>query len=295
MNEFVVSEKRKAIWSIELKIMDEIDRICKKHGIKYFLAGGSMIGAARHNGFIPWDDDIDVGMLRADYERFLQVCKDDLSSQYHLQNNETDKGYYYIHTKIRDSKTTAIRKTDWRSGATFNQGIFVDVVPFDNIPDNPIQRRLHYYALTFVVKILKRHIYFKGIEKPTLKNRIAKMMGNIVFLFTTTEKMSKLNEKLIKYYANKRTRYIGEISTEYKYKRSRRERALYEELIDHPFEDRFFKIPKKYDEILTQAYGDWRTPRPEAPTIHGAVFFDTEHPYTDYLNGKRNVDFDAPL
>ena len=138
MSEFVVSEKRKAVWSIELKIMDEIDRICRKHGIKYFLAGGSMMGAARHNGFIPWDDDIDVGMLRADYERFLDVCKSELPSHYHLQTNKTDRGYYDVLSKIRYSNSTAIRKTDWQLGATFNQGIFVDVVPFDNIPDNPV-------------------------------------------------------------------------------------------------------------------------------------------------------------
>ena len=75
---FQVSDKRKAVWEIELQIMDEIDRICKKYNIKYFLAGGSMLGAARHDGFIPWDDDIDVGMLRPEYERFIEKKKKEL-------------------------------------------------------------------------------------------------------------------------------------------------------------------------------------------------------------------------
>ena len=81
---YPVSEKRKAVWAVELQIMDEIVRICKKYDINYFLAGGSMIGAARHDGFIPWDDDIDVGMLRPDYERFLKACETELSGNFFL-------------------------------------------------------------------------------------------------------------------------------------------------------------------------------------------------------------------
>ena len=295
MSEFVISEKRKAVWAVELKIMDEIDRICRKYDIKYFLAGGSMIGAARHNGFIPWDDDIDVGMSRTDYERFLEICKNELPSHYHLQTNKTDKGYVTMHAKIRDCNTTAIRKAEWLVGATFNQGIFVDVVPFDNIPDNLIIRRLHYYVITFLVKILRRHLYFKQLERTSWKSHIVRMMGNAVFLFTTPNKISRLNERVVKSYQKKKTKYIGEISIFYDFEKSKRERVLYEELIDHPFEDRSYKIPKMYDEILTQRYGDWRTPLSQAPSWHGAVFFDPEHPYTDYLNGEKKPDFDAPL
>ena len=292
---YPVSEKRKAVWAVELQIMDEIVRICKKYDINYFLAGGSMIGAARHDGFIPWDDDIDVGMLRPDYERFLKACETELPGNFFLQNGNTEKNYYYVHSKMRRSDTTAIRKRDWLSGLNYNHGIFVDVVPFDNIPDNVFQRVYHYVCLSIVGKVFKRYRSFNGIENPTLKNRIAMILGKVVFCFTTPEKMAALNDRLLKKYSNKKTKYIGEITINYRYKKSRRERALYEELIDHKFEDREYKIPKKYEEILTQAYGDWRTPKPEAPTLHGTVFFDTEHPYTDYLEGKRKVDFDSQL
>lgn len=294
-NQYPVSEKRKAVWAVELQIMDEIVRICEKYGIKYFLAGGSMIGAARHDGFIPWDDDIDVGMLRPDYERFVQACDTELSEPFFLQNGKNEKNYYYVHSKLRRSDTTAIRKRDWLSGIAFNQGIFVDIVPFDNIPDNVFLRVYHYVSLSLVGKIFKRYVYFKGIDNPTLKNRIALLLGKILFCFTTPEKMAALDDRLLKKYSGKKTKYIGEITTNYRYKKSRRERVLYDELIDHKFEDRVYKIPKRYEEILNQAYGDWRTPKPQAPTMHGVVFYDPEHPYTDYLEGKRDVDFDLPL
>lgn len=292
---YPVSERRKEVWAVELEIMDEIDRICNKYGIKYFLAGGSMIGAARHNGFIPWDDDIDVGMLRPDYEKFLKVCESELPSTCFLQSRDSDNGYFYAHAKLRRSDTTAIRKKDYNSGLTFNQGIFVDLVPFDSIPGHLLPRIIHYIRLDLTGKIYKRHFYFKGFEHRTWKNHIVQILGKLVFCFTTPEKLAASYEKLLRQYANKKTKYIGEITTDYKYKKSRRERTLYDELIDHQFEDRVYKIPKRYEEILNLAYGDWRTPKPQAPTLHGTTFFDPNHPYTYYLEGKGNVDFDIPL
>ena len=295
MKEFEVSDKRKAVWNVELQIMDEIDRICRKHNIRYFLAGGSMLGAARHNGFIPWDDDIDVGMFREDYERFLKVCESELSKEFFLQTNHNDKGYTLFLAKIRKNDTTAIRQKEFICGATFNQGIFVDIVPFDNIPNHFIPRYFQYISLELVILLLSRSIYFKSYKHKTWRNQLSHLLGKFVLMFTTPQKMSQLCVSIIKLYSNKKTKYVGEISTIYNYKKSRRLRSLYDELIDHQFEDRIYKIPKRYDEILDLAYGDWRTPRPDAPSLHGGMFYDPDHPYTDYLSGKRQIDFDAPL
>lgn len=85
--EFWVDESRKMLWKIELDIMEEIDGICKRHDIKYSILGGALIGAIRHKGFIPWDDDMDIGMLREDYNRFLEVAPKELSERFFFRRD----------------------------------------------------------------------------------------------------------------------------------------------------------------------------------------------------------------
>ena len=95
----------KHLQACELIIAEEIKRICEKHSIKYFLLAGSMLGAIRHKGFIPWDDDMDFGMLRSDYEQFCEVCQDDLNPQFELVNWNTDANYPFSYGKIVLKKT----------------------------------------------------------------------------------------------------------------------------------------------------------------------------------------------
>lgn len=127
--EFFVDEKRKKLWTIGLDLLIEFDRVCKKHGLKYFLIGGSLLGAIRHNGFIPWDDDIDVGMLRCDYEKFLTLAYE-FENPYFLQTPYTDEGYYFSFAKLRNSNTAAISNAFRYEN--FNQGVFLDIFPLDN-------------------------------------------------------------------------------------------------------------------------------------------------------------------
>lgn len=117
-----------------LLILDEIDRICRKHHIQYFLDSGTALGAVRHGGFIPWDDDADVGMLRAEYERFLRVAADELDPQFFLQTRETDPDFFKFSAKIRLNNTFFPEERN--EGTSVHQGIFVDIFPFDYINDD---------------------------------------------------------------------------------------------------------------------------------------------------------------
>ena len=128
-NDFLVTGERKKIWGIQLDLFFEFKRVCEKYNLKYFLFFGSLLGAVRHNGFIPWDDDIDLGMPREDYEKLLTHA-DAFNTPYFLQNHKTDKCFYYSHTKLRNSNTSCINRAFKHQ--PFNQGMDLDIHPIDN-------------------------------------------------------------------------------------------------------------------------------------------------------------------
>lgn len=114
---------------VMLEIVKELDRICRKHGIPYFLYGGTLLGAIRHNGFIPWDDDLDVGMLRKDYLKLIKILPDELPEHIVLQTNDTDKNYFYFFAKLRDKRSFL---DEGNYDRVFKErGIYIDIFPFD--------------------------------------------------------------------------------------------------------------------------------------------------------------------
>ena len=116
-----------------LEILLEVDRICKQHHIPYWLSSGTLIGALRHNGFIPWDDDLDIEMLRSDYLRLMQVLPSELPEWLALQNDETDPNYFYFYAKVRDRRSRMLEQNGydrlWKE-----QGIYIDIFPMEQHP-----------------------------------------------------------------------------------------------------------------------------------------------------------------
>ncbi len=131
---------------VMLEMVKVLDRICKKHNIPYFLYGGTLLGAVRHNGFIPWDDDLDVGLMRKDYQRLMRVLPDELPPHIILQINQTDKNYFYFFAKLRDTRSFLDEGAYDRA---FNyRGIFIDIFPFDKLQLPLQQLKLQSYAYT---------------------------------------------------------------------------------------------------------------------------------------------------
>ena len=134
--DYTVTRKMKEVWAVELDLLVELDRVCKKYDIKYVADCGTLLGAIRHKGFIPWDDDIDVGMLRSEYERLCKIAPFEFKEPYFFQTEETDPTSARGHAQLRNSSTTGILLSEIGTKRSFNQGIFIDIFPFDNVPND---------------------------------------------------------------------------------------------------------------------------------------------------------------
>ena len=135
---YTVTKQRKEVWAVELDLLQEFMRVCNKYGLKYCADGGTLLGAIRHHGFIPWDDDLDIAMLRSDFEKLNEVAPAEFKKPYFWQTEETDKGSARGHAQLRNSDTTGIIKTEYerQRNNNFNQGIFIDIFPFDTVVDD---------------------------------------------------------------------------------------------------------------------------------------------------------------
>ena len=153
--EFYVDEARKKLWKCELDILKKFDALCNEYGLDYFLIGGALLGAVRHQGFIPWDDDVDIGMLRDDYEVFLEHAPAWFDAPYFVQNGYNDSGYFGTIARIRDSRTTGVIWRDAKKDC--NNGIFVEIYPIDTVTDNPNKLRLQHIEHKILFKLLYQY------------------------------------------------------------------------------------------------------------------------------------------
>lgn len=246
---------------LQLKLAKEVKRICEKNGISYFLEAGSCLGAVRHNGFIPWDDDLDMGMLRGEYERFIRACEKDLGEEYFLQTNDSDEHFGYVFAKLRLRGTHFTEKIAAQSGS--NDGIYIDIFPYDKVPDDEsLRQRLGYkvrfYSLLLRIKCKYKPWIYNGGIKEWIK--YAPFRACAIF-FGRQGLVDKINAIMKKYNDTdaKRVTLCDNLS----YNKTVYAAETVASLKPHDFEGEMFTIPADYETYLTDTYGpDFMTPPP---------------------------------
>lgn len=245
------SEDLRKLQLIQLDMLLEVDRICKKHKIKYCIIAGTLLGAVRHKGFIPWDDDIDIAMFRPEYERFCEICEKELDSdKYYLQTHRNTKGYRWGYGKIRRVGTEFVRSG--QEHMDYPTGVFIDIFPLDNVPDNIVLRWFHNLICTIVRKFLWSKAGAKADSRMIMR-LIYKIMAlvpkNFIFL---------IYDLLVKISNRKETKMVRTLTfptpknRQYGYYRK-----WYDELELLEFEGYYFPAPKDYDEYLRYKFGDY--------------------------------------
>ena len=239
------------IQQMELGIMEYIHEVCQKIGVKYFLAYGSLIGAVRHQGFIPWDDDMDICMLRNDYEKLQDYLIANPDERYEVMSYKNNINYVYPFMKIQDNHTYLVEE-DVRIDS--NMGIYVDIFPVDGYEDDQAFKD----KMTKIIKKRQLSCYtFKGITNTkSVVNSIIRYISVIIFYFTNTNKYVSQIDELAK--SRKVEDYEQVDYLIYKdMNKPVWERKWLEEVEIGIFEGKEFLIPKHYHEILTSDYGDY--------------------------------------
>lgn len=280
--DFTVSTFRKQIWLKELEMFEAFRTICEKNELTYYLTGGSLLGAVRHQGFIPWDDDFDVGMPREDYEKFIKIAAKELRYPLMLQTHETDPEFLSCHAKIRNVETTAIRYDEWADEHQFCQGIFFDIFPYDNIPDGKLTQKIHRFRAQFYRHILNNGPLFNR-KRSTFFRKLAYAFSMVFCLFIPVEKQFEIHEKVCQKYNKKKTKRWGLVSTFYEFPNLYYNKEDFKEVITVPFEYTDAQIPAAYDSVLKTQYGDWHK-LVKGSNCHGEVFFDVDKSWKEYIN-----------
>ena len=246
---------------IELRILKQIHDICAQQGFRYFLVGGTLLGAIRHNGFIPWDDDIDIGMPRTDYERFIDYCSSN-AVPFKVICNRLNKNYGYLFAKAMAPDTVLVEKMGNRYDVEL--GVFVDIFPIDGLGDTLDEAAANLNKTRFNRELLVAANWKKFSRSKTRTI----YYEPIRFVFYCMSRMSSF-QKLIRKINSKydvdgfdKRNYVGCVCGSYRNKEIV-EREVFSEYIDVPFEDAIFKCPKSFDKYLSNIYGNYMQLPPE--------------------------------
>ncbi len=273
-NNYEISEKQKHIWAIELDMANKLLTVCRENNLKIFADAGTMLGAVRHKGFIPWDDDMDFAMFREDYDKLCKIALRYFETPYFFQNVYTDKNYIHGHAQIRNSYTTGILPGE--ESKLFNQGIFIDLFVLEGVSDDvkilEQQKRES--------SILKEYIYAtEQGEKYTWPEEFElpdELKDNL-----TVKNCWKYIDKIFQKVPANSSDKVAPLNFIFDTEKRIRDREIYDETILMDFEYIQVPVPAGYDKYLKNRYGDYMTPQ-NIPNTHGTVIFDIEQPYTNY-------------
>lgn len=278
----------KKVWDIEIDLLEKFKGICKQHNLEYCASSGTLLGAARHEGFIPWDDDIDLFLPWEDYKKLMEVAPAECDYPYFFQSFLTEEDGEVSASRLRRSDTTGFTKWEHENvGSDYNKGIFIDIFPLFNIPDSQEERRIQKESIMFFWKCIRGHDAFVQIQRRGFANK--EYLPYIPYYKSVCKTMSIIDIKWAYLNAcamsDARTKEVGATSSRVHLTSLMWDSSLYMSYVELPFENTTIRCPSEYEKVLDRQYGDWRTPV-ENGSRHEMVVVDTEIPWRDFDYSK---------
>ena len=264
---------------LQLRILDivkDVDKICRENDIDYYILYGSALGAIRHQGFIPWDDDFDIGMTFDNYVKFLEICEKKLDkNKYYVQTPEKEKNYYLSFSKIRDIRTTLIEEGN--ENIDIVRSVYIDVFPLVGIPNNKIKERILKINRAFMLSANMNVINNKFLR--CIFDIILKIFGRRKILKYTTKRCFKYND----------CEYWCSIADGDGYIQNKIKREIYGKPKYVKFEDIMLPVPENTDKYLKNIYGDYmKIPSEEQIKFreHTPYYLNFDLPYDEYKKAR---------
>lgn len=283
--------KAQDMQSVVLDVYKEFKNICDKHGLRYFAIGGTAIGAVRHNGFIPWDDDIDVAMPRKDYEKFFMVASKELPAHYGCVDCLAHPESGHAIGRMYDARTTSIFAPQvGRYGEYI--GVFMDIMPLDGVPSNRLLFNVHMNLLSLLVRLIRFRAYgeYIPIDASWAKKTIKKSVGRFARLFDKKYLVDSFVGRAKKYqFDDQSTEFLSRTwlfgTHDGMKSRARYYKEDFADFIEMPFEDTAMRMPVGYDRYLTSLYPGYMTLPPEHKRVprHNDGITDLAHSYKYHI------------
>ena len=279
---YEVSAKMKRVWAMELNMVNRFVEVCNQYGLNYRIMGGTLLGAVRHQGFIPWDNDIDLAMPRKDFDKLLEIGPTAFEKPLFFQTPVTEQGRFFCtYVKIRDERGTAASEIEYGKG--INCGMFIDVFCFDELPDGNWSRKLYVRRLNEIAKM--QRFCFDVALGNGLMNKIKHGMQRFVYRFVyhspDAAGLFRIYHRKARRYAGKQCREIAHLDFGYK-KNFVWNRSDWADSVLLDFEELKLNAPAGYVAILKRQYGDYMR-FPDDKSTHDYFEFDPDVSYLEYF------------
>lgn len=272
---YEITYETKRMWACQLNLLSEFQKVCNRHGLHFWLDSGTLLGAVRHKGYIPWDDDIDVAMFRNDYDRLVSIAKKEFKKPFIFQTAYTEKDFVRGHAQLRDSRTSAIIPVEIYK--EFNQGVFIDIFVLDGVTNDAakvqsqktraanIRKRLELLATP--LQTINRNDWLKKAQAALYK-----------LIYPTMKAKGRLYakyENIFKETPADTCEFIDKNAFTMPFRKI--DKHIYDNTIYMDFEYLKLPVPRGYDKLLKIFYGDYMTPV-MAPSMHGNLIIDLDTP-----------------